>query len=349
MPIYFSAQSGRIKTYSESSKNPQIQSDQPEESVDETDVYEDVIKINTDLIVVPVQIKDSKNKSVLDIKREEFKVFENGIEQEIAYFSDQDQPFTVALALDMSYSSVFKLQEIQAAAFSFVNQLRPDDKIMVVSFDEKVRVLCEPTNDRKVLKLAIEGAEISSGTSLYKVLDLIQNEKFKKITGRKAIVLLSDGVDTSSKNLTKSEILSEFGETDTIVYPVKYDTYDDVQKNRKENAEVVYDEKNRPYLVMKPKEKGEREEDYREANEFLKSLASQTGGSIYRVNSTTNLNRAFSKIANELRKTYSLGYYSGNPRKIGVRYAVNIRVYRQNLKIKAKDSYIWHQKKDREK
>ena len=109
-PIYFSAQSGRIKTYSESSKNPpQIQSAQTGESVDEADVSEDVIKIDTDLIVIPVQINDGKNKSVLDIKREEFKVFENGIEQEIAYFSDQDQPFTVALALDMSYSSVFKL------------------------------------------------------------------------------------------------------------------------------------------------------------------------------------------------------------------------------------------------
>jgi len=339
-PYFSSAQSGRAKTYSESSSNPLQTQANPQNEKPKVD-DDEIIRINTDLIIIPVQINDSKNKPVFNIKQQEFKIFENGVEQEIAYFSNQEQPFTVALVLDMSYSSVFKLQEIQAAAFAFVNQLRADDKVMVVSFDEKARVLCEPTNNRKVLKLAIEGAEISSGTSLYTALDLVLNEKFSKISGRKAVVLLSDGVDTSSKKLTSANILNSIGETDTLIYPIKYDTYDDVQKNRKDNAEVMYDDNDRPYLVMKPKEKGEREEDYRNANEFLKSLSAQTGGTLFRINSTTNLNQAFAKIAEELRKIYSLGYYPSNPRQIGVRYAVNVRVYRQNLKVKAKESYVW--------
>ena len=339
---FLRAQSGRTKTYSESSPQaekteikPQTESEQNQTDSD------DIIKIDTDLVIIPAQITDRKGRTILDLKQAEFKIFENGAEQEIAYFSNQEQPFTVALVLDMSYSSVFKLQEIQAAAFAFVNQLRGGDKVMVVSFDETVRVLCEPTDNRKVLKLAIEGANIGSGTSLYTALDLVLNEKFSRISGRKAVVLLSDGVDTSSKKLTSADILRSIGDNDALIYPIKYDTYDDVQRNRKKNAEVLYDENDRPYTVEKPRQKGEREEDYRNANEFLKELSAQTGGSLYRVSSTTNLNQAFAKIADELRKIYSLGYYPSNPRQMGVRYAVNVRVYRPNLKIRAKESYVW--------
>ena len=97
-----------------------------------------------------------KGNAVVDLRKEDFKIFENGVEQEIAYFSDEDQPSTVALMLDMSYSSVFKLEEIQAAAWAFVSQLREDDRVMVISFAKKVQVLCEPTNNRKVLRLAID-------------------------------------------------------------------------------------------------------------------------------------------------------------------------------------------------
>ncbi len=338
-------QSGKVKIYSESSSDK----DQTEISAPETvekneeinDDGEEIIRVETNLIVVPAQVAEKSGKAVTDLRQEEFKIFENGIEQEIAFFSDREQPFTVALMLDMSYSSVFKLEEIQKAAFAFVNQLRPDDKVMVVSFAEDVRVLCEPTNNRKVLRLAIEAAKIASGTSVYSALDLVLREKLKKIYGRKAIVLLSDGVDTSSSDVTRQDILENIQANDWLIYPIQYNTYDDVQNSRKKDAQILYDENNRAYIVPLPKTKGEREEDYRQANEFLKKAATDSGGRIYRVSSTTNLNRAFGKIAAELRQIYSLGYYPSQERKTGVRYALKVRVYRPNLIVKAKDNYIW--------
>jgi len=335
------AQSGRIKTYSESSpqSNKTEAATTTPKKQDAND--DDVIRIETDLVVIPVQISRGNGKPVSDIKKEEFKIFENGVEQEVAYFSNEEQPITVALVLDMSYSSVFKLPEIQSAALAFINQLRANDKVMVVSFDEKVKVLCEATNNRKALRWAIEAAQIASGTSLYSALDLVLNEKFSKIEGRKAVVLFSDGVDTSSRKTTSADILNELGTSDVLIYPVQYDTYDDVQKSRKENSQVFYDDNNRPYIVQTPKIKGEREEDYKNAAEFLAEISNQTGGRIYPVSSTTNLNRAFQNIANELRKIYSLGYYPSTERKIGVRYAVNVRVYRPDLKIRAKEGYVW--------
>ena len=340
------AQSGRVPVYSESgapSKNEKEKTEaQPKpESQQPALQTEEVIRVGTDLIIVPAQITDRRGKPVGDIKQEEFKIYENGVEQEIAYFSSENQPFTVALILDMSYSSVFKLTEIQAAALTFVNQLRENDRIMVVSFDEKVRVLCEPTGNRKVLRFAIEGAKIASGTSLYSALDLVLGEKLRKVSGRKAIILLSDAVDTSSAKVSAADVLREVAESDVLIYPIRYDTYDDVQKSRKEDAQVFYDENDRPFMVEKPRVKGEREEDYRRAKDFTEELANQTGGRVYRVSSATNLTRAFANVADELRKIYSLGYYPNVARKSGARYSLKVRVYRPDLVIRARSNYVW--------
>lgn len=338
------AQSGRFGGYSESTsrfedKRPLIEKDtaRPVKPDDE------IVRVETDLVTIPVRITSKGGRPVPDVKKEEFKVFENGVEQEIAYFSNEEQPFTVALMLDMSYSSVFKLQEIQEAAFAFVRQLRPRDKVMIVSFDEKPLVLCEPTNDKKALRFAIEASKIGSGTSLYTALDLVLNDKFRKIRGRKAVVLLSDGVDTTSKLMTEKRLLDYVSEVDALIYPIQYYTFDDVQKNRRKDAEVRYDDNDRPYVVESPRGVGERESDYETATEFFRKIADATGGSVQRVSSRTNLDKAFAKIADELRKTYSLGYYPSSERKPGGKYSIKVRVYRPNLNIRTREGYIGHQ------
>lgn len=345
-----SAQSRRVSSvYSESSSDADKRTSKKSPQTDETieapnkkkePDESDVIRVDTDLVVIPTQIYSRDGKSVAGLKKEEFKIFENGVEQEVAYFSGDEQPFTVALVLDMSYSSVFKLEEIQAAAFTFINQLREKDRVMIISFDEKARVLCEPTNNRKVLRLAIEATKIQSGTSVFTALDLALNQKLDKIGGRKAVVLLSDGVDTSSRDLTAEDVLENIGATDVLIYPIQYDTYDDVQKTRQETAQVFYDGNDRPIVMEMPKKKGERAEDYKTANNFLREMANLTGGRVDKVSSATNLNQAFARIADELRKIYSLGFYPGDKRKSGVRYRLKIRVYRPNLLVRARNSYI---------
>lgn len=343
------AQSRRVSVYSESSSGSdkknfknQIETIEPINTPGEKKQADedDVIRVDTDLIVIPTRIYSRDGKILAGLRREEFKIFEDGAEQEIAYFSADEQPFTVALVLDMSYSSLFKLEEIQAAAFTFINQLREKDRVTIISFDEKARVLCEPTNNRKVLRLAIEATKIASGTSVYTALDLALNQKLGSIGGRKAVVLLSDGVDTSSQKLTAADILKNIGDTDVLIYPIQYDTYADVQKTRKETAQVFYDDNDRPIVVETPKKKGERAEDYKTANNFLNELANLTGGRVDKVSSTTNLNEAFARIADELRKIYSLGFYPGDKNKIGVRYGLKVRVYRPNLLVRARNSYI---------
>lgn len=336
-------QSGRVPGYSETpSKNDrsEVRERPAGPAVENEKSDDDLIRIETDLVVIPVQVSQRKGQPVVDLKQREFKIFENGVEQEIAYFSDDEQPFTVALMLDMSYSSVFKLQEIQAAAWTFVSQLRENDRVMIVSFAEKPMVLCEPTNNRKVLRLAIEGAKIASGTSLYSALDLALKDKFNRISGRKAVVLLSDGVDTTSPKLGTVDIIEQLQANEVLIYPIQYDTFDDVQKSRRKDAQILFDDNDKPYIVERPREKGEREKDYAEAREFFKDLSDRTGGRVYRVSSTTNLNTAFARIATELRKTYSIGYYPETPREPGERYAIKVRVYRPGLTVRARENYF---------
>jgi Ca-activated chloride channel family protein len=332
-------QSRRYKDYSESPTRTEKASPKPT-PVSVNSKPDDVIRVDTDLVTVPVRISDKNGRPIPDIQRSEFRVIENGVEQEIAYFQNEEQPFTVALMLDMSYSDVFKLHDIQAAADLFVGQLRDQDKVMVVSFDERMRVLCKPTSDRRIMRMAIEGTEIGSGTSLYTAIDDVLNNEFSKVTGRKAIVILSDGVDTSSKIASARSLVRNLTESDILIYPIQYNTYDDVQKNRRKDAAIQYDEDDRPYVVQTAPVRGERPEDYREADQFFSDIADRTGGRVYKVRSNTNLKNAFAAIADELRKTYTLGYYPSGGRTPGESYSIKVRVARPNLSIRARESQI---------
>ncbi|HEX8246912.1 MAG TPA: VWA domain-containing protein [Pyrinomonadaceae bacterium] len=319
----------------------------------------EVISVNTNLVTIPVRISDRDNRFIGGLKKEDFKVFENDVEQEIAYFSNEEQPFTVALVLDMSLSTTFKINEIQNAAIAFTSQLRPNDKVLVVSFSEQVYVLSEATSDRQRIQSAIRSSRIESGTSLYEAVDMVINERFKKIQGRKAVVLFTDGVDTTSRRADAMKNISNALELDALIYPIQYDTFDDVQaiKNK-----PIISQPNPTGLPLPPtnpnpspfpfplpgsgggigtpSSQGTSAEDYRKATEYLGELASRTGGRVHQARTTANLALAFSNIAAELRQLYSLGYYPKDEGKTGQRRKIKVRSNKQGLVVKARDSYI---------
>ena len=188
----------------------------------------DVIKVETTLISIPVSVMDRDGKYIPNLTKDDFHVWEDGVEQKVAYFASTDKPFTVALVIDTSASTRYKLEEIQDAAIAFVNQLRPDDKVMVVSFDDKIRVLAQATSDRSMLRNAILQTKIGSGTRLYDAVDEVINQYFNRVEGRKAIVLFTDGVDTTSKNASYESTVRDAEELDALIYPVEYDTSGDM-------------------------------------------------------------------------------------------------------------------------
>jgi Ca-activated chloride channel family protein len=313
----------------------------------------EVIKVSTQLVSVPVRVMDKKGRFIGGLGKENFKVLEDGVEQEVALFSNEHEPFTVALVLDMSYSTTFKITEIQSAAIAFIEQLRPQDKVMVVSFDAEVHILCEATGDRKEIYRAIKSTKISTGTSLYEAVDMVINSRFREIDGRKAMILFTDGVDTTSRRSNDSYNLNDALELDAIIYPVRYDTFADVQ--RMSNGTTVPKPPPisiptatpDPFPISIPKiagtmagSQGTTQAEYQKAEEFLDGLAQNTGGRVYPATTLGNLNEAYAKIASELREFYSIAYYPNADRVAGKRTNVKVRVDREGLVVRSREGFI---------
>lgn len=204
---------------------PTVQATPPEPSPEV-----ETLKTDTNLVTVPVIVTDTTSGLYLpDLQQGDFNLFEDGKRQEIAFFATVSAPFHVVLMLDTSASTEANLDQIQAAATAFVNQLQTGDLVKVISFDDEVRDLCEFTDDRKELKTAIAQTRPGKGTKLYDAFALAMSQ-VRKIKGRKAVVLFTDGVDYHSDEATFDDTLRRLDEEDVIVYPVRYDTRAETEK-----------------------------------------------------------------------------------------------------------------------
>ena len=312
----------------------------------------DVVRIDTNLVTVPVSVLDRDGRFISDLRREQFNVFENGVEQKVAYFESTEKPFTVALLLDTSGSTFFHLWEIKEAAINFAKQLRPQDRVLIVTFDRLVMLLTEATNDQNVITEVVQRNAITGfSTRLYDAIELVIKARLNKIDGRKAIVLFTDGVDTGSYQATYKSTLREVEELDALIYPVQYDTTDFVAAQTRTNATIVTTTITGGHLPTRsssrvtygnPKASGPGTSigDYKLADQFLHQLATKTGGRLYAANDRTQLSDAFSKIAEELRHQYSLGYYPQTTLQSGERREIKVRVDQPNVAVRARDSYV---------
>ena len=141
---------------------------------------EDFVKVETDLITIPISVFDRNGLYIPGLNKDNFKIFEDGKEQEIAYFGTSDKQFTVILLIDTSISFEDVINDVRNAAIAFVDQLKPNDSVMVIDFDGDVDVLTESTNDRQKIYKAIKKAGIGSGTSLYDAVDFSIKKRISK-------------------------------------------------------------------------------------------------------------------------------------------------------------------------
>ncbi len=324
------------------------------EIVEEDD---DVIKVETNLVTFPVSVVDREGRFITGLKKEDFQIFENGKQQQIDSFNSVEVPFTVILMLDVSPSTKFRIEEIQEAAISFIDQLRNTDKVIVISFDEKVRVLSPATSNRNALRNAIQRARFGDGTSLYEAVDYVINQELTRIEGRKAVVLFTDGVDTTSRRADYQSTVRATEETEALFFPVRYDTSTEMGAGGGGgNFPAPYPRRRRGggwggilgdilsggNIGINggnfPGGGGGTRAEYETGKQYLEALARNSGGRKFEANN--NLEAAFSAIAEELRRQYSLGYYPEVVGAKGERKAIRVRVKRPNLIVRAKSSYI---------
>jgi VWFA-related protein len=331
-------------------RQPEAQPEETATGPEEVDAG-DVIRVNTTLVTLPVSVMDRDGRYIPNLQKEDFRIWEDNVEQEVAFFASVDKPFSVVLMLDTSPSTQFRLEEIQDAATSFVNQLRPDDKVMVVSFNEDIKVLCELTTDRSKLQRAIYKARTNSGTSLYDAVGMVINKELSKIQGRKAIVLFTDGVDTTSDNASYDSTVMDAQELDALIYPVQYNTASDmggVVQNPMPPVDIfgsilggIFGGVRRGGGGM-GRPRGTSRREYELGNRYLLDLANSTGGREYRADSLHNMSSAFANVAEELRRQYSIGYYPKRSPQAGQRRMIRVRAKQPNLAVRARDSYIFN-------
>lgn len=317
---------------------------------------DEVIKVETNLVTMPVSVLDRDGRFISGLQQKDFKIFEDGVEQKLDYFQSVEQPFNVILLIDVSPSTQFRIEEIQNAAITFVEQLRPADRVMVVAFDQHVQVMCQPTNNRAVLRGAIQQAQFGDGTSLYEAVDYVIEQQLRSIQGRKAVVLFTDGVDTTSRRANYDSTLKDTEEVDALFYTIRYDT-----------SGNGYGGNNRPMprtgrggrVTMGDilgailsggnvsmggggggNRGGAKAGEYERGKKYLEALAQNSGGRSFEAESIYNVDAAFAGIAEELRRQYSLGYYLEAVGKAGDRKQIKIRVMRPNVVVRAKNSYV---------
>lgn len=306
-----------------------------------TNSDEEIVKVETNLVTIPVSVFDRNGLYIPNLRQTDFKIFEDGVEQEIAYFGTSEKPFTVILLIDVSPSTEYKIDEIQQAAIAFVDQLKPQDSVMVIQFDQSVSVLAETTNDRQKIYKAINRTGFGGGTSLYDAVETSLGKRLSKIEGRKAVVLFTDGVDTTSSRASYESTVRDAEESEAMIFPIYYNTFLSSRGIGTGGVMTTPPTLGIPPILGGGRGAGTSSAEYTRGRVYLTELANATGGRVFRPESTPGgLAAAFEGIAEELRRQYSIGYYPQNEGETGQRKQIKVRVNRPKLVIRSRDSYI---------
>jgi Ca-activated chloride channel family protein len=272
------------------------------------------IRSGVDIVSLNVTVTDGAGKYATDLAEPDFQVFEDGALQKLTFFSRTQQPISLALLMDTSASMDERMGIAQEAAIGFAGQLHKDDQAEVIDFDSQVRILQTFTNDSAALEKAIRDTKAQGSTSLYNAL-YIALKDLKKVKAdstsdirRQAIVLLSDGDDTSS--------LIE---------------YDQVLDLAKRSETVIY------AIGLRQGELARRE--FKEAEFVLKQLSTETGGRAYFPTDARELSKIYQAIWDELSSQYAIGYTSTNPKRDGAWRRIQVRIAKPGLTARTKQGY----------
>ncbi|HMG76327.1 MAG TPA: VWA domain-containing protein [Pyrinomonadaceae bacterium] len=305
----------------EGKSSPNSRPSPPPTTINEQELGEgDAIRVEANLVTVPASIMDRDGRYITNLRKEDFQISEDGVEQEIALFEPAEQPFTVLFLIDVSSSMSSHKENLERAVNGFLSQLRPDDQLIATSFFQMVDVMIPATRVSELragIKPKIK-QEADCPTYLY---DAVDNglKRMKKVNGRKAIVLFSDGEGTGFTATAKGT-LHHAEEQGALIYAVQFGTFHPAEPPRNVNRNYYF-------------------ERIEERDGYVRDLTRKTGGRYYRVEDLSNFATTFRPVADELRRQYSLGYYPKKPLETGQRHEIKVRVRLPNLVVRARDSY----------
>ena len=336
----------------------------------------DVVRVDTQLVSVPTVVTDSAVRPVAGLRLENFLILEDGKPQEVASFGTTETPFEIALLLDTSGSTRDDVALIRQAANSFIEALRPGDRVGIVAFNTldqgaaklaTVEVLTSLTSDRKLLRGAIENLGASNGTPYYDALERVADAIFHdpardEVKGRRAVVALTDGVDSAS-NSDFGTVKMKLSRAGIACYFIQVNTEDFVEdrllKDCEDDGRLALSQKQlrryqqifvpgaKPedftnFCQMGPFEKMSISRDlYNLARREMNDLARASGGRSFVASNLSDARAAFARVATDIGTLYSLGYYPTNKVRDGKFRAIRLEVkgVKDKTQVRARDGY----------
>jgi Ca-activated chloride channel family protein len=301
------------------------------------------LKVRVDLVILNVAVVDEKGANVTSLRKQDFVVYEDDVEQQVADFLPVEAPFHLVLTLDTSISTRSSLTLIKKAASNFTDQLRLSDQIAISEINSAVRDLQGFTSDRRRLKKAIDriATASSGGSRIYDGVADAAKKLQKSEGGRKAVIMLSDGMENSSR-IKFEDLRRLLAQSDVVFYPVtilntgsQKDMLEDfIKKADKKKPDLA------PYVENAKVSLSVLEEVYQIQAERLQALTDETGGKIFLVSDLADLAEEYAKVAHELRNTFSLAYYSNNTDRDGTMRKIRVEVRDPRYRVRTRTSYF---------
>jgi Ca-activated chloride channel homolog len=266
---------------------------------------DDEVRVDSSIVLLNASITNSEGRHVTGLKKEQFKVLEDGVEQSIEYFSSEETPFAAVILLDTSGSMEQRVSMARAAAIRFLDGLRADDAAAIYRFDSKIELIQPFSNNRDLTERAFD-LKASGMTRMNDAIYEAAVELSKRPEKRRAIIVLSDGQDTMSGRST-DKVLKAAMSADIAVYTIDMSPVGDAKRTQNQGA--------------------------------LKNLADRSGGTFVSTPGGAAMREAFEGIVEELGVQYTIGYSPANSKKDGKWRAIEIRVSKPDLFIRTRKGY----------
>ena len=303
---------------------------------------DDSVNVDTSIVRVNIGVVDQRGRPITSLDRPNFSVYEDGVKQEITHFELASAPFSVVMMLDMSGSTKSFRQNIALSASRFLDALAPNDRVAVIEFYSKVNILNDFTADRRTILHSISVANGAGDTNLYKGIELALAKLAKEGNRRKAIVVLTDGVDTKARNQDREFLSRLNGENVlTAIKPERNDTLS-VLLDRADKLGVTI------YPLALPTGDPAKLADptplqvamYSAARARLQLVADRTGGTLNAITRLDEMSRLYALIAADLRTLYTLEYQPANPAKDGKWRSIKVEVSDPGLIARSRQGYF---------
>lgn len=303
---------------------------------------DDPIRVESAIVRLNVGVVDQRGRAILDLSQSNFEIFEDGVSQRITRFDPTETPFSVVLMLDMSGSTTGFRQVIKQSAARFVDALSPDDRVAVIEFYDKINVRNDFTTNRRTILNSINVANGRGSTSLYDAIDVALDKLSREKSRRKAIIVLTDGMDTKAQDRDRDQLLNTPDER--ILTEIQPETSDSLIRvlNRADAQGVTI------YPLALPTGDPARLADptprqiamFTAARKRLDILAERSGGRLNAINRLEEMGRLYALVAADLRTLYTIEYQPSNEKRDGSWRTIRIDVKNPDLISRTRQGYF---------